>query len=195
MSLSTRDQILECGYDLFSRHGFHGVGLDRILAEVGVTKTTFYNHFESKDDLVLAVIDKRDGMELQRFQADLQKMGGRSARGQLEVLFEAMDMWFNDPEFRGCIFITAAAEFPSPNDPAHQLAARHKRLVWEFLLELATEAEADDPHSLAEQLALLIEGAVVVRHVAGNDNAAQIANRTARLLLEKHLPASTSMAG
>lgn len=188
MARSTRQKLLDTAFDLFTHHGFHAVGLDRILYEVGVTKTTFYNHFASKDDLILEVIHARDEFEMSTFVELLRKHGGRTARGQLEAVFDVLHEWFNSEEFNGCIFITVAAEFPAPHDPAHQAAAAHKRAVCELLCDLAINAGAEEPQELAEQLLVLMEGAITVRHVTGNQNAARLARAMADFLLEKHLP-------
>jgi AcrR family transcriptional regulator len=188
MARATRQMLLDKAFELFTHHGFHGIGLDRILHEVGVTKTTFYNHFECKDDLILEVIHVRDEFEMSLLREKLRQHGGRTARGQLEALFDVLDEWFNSDEFRGCIFITAAAEFSSPTDPAHEASAAHKRAVCEFLCDLAVNAGSDAPEELAEQLSLLMEGAITVRHVTGNLQAARLAQRTAELVLERYLP-------
>lgn len=189
MRRTTRQRLVDTAYELFSHHGFHAVGLDQILSEVGVTKTTFYNHFESKDDLVLAVIRHRHEVEFKHLRQMLRERGGRSARGQLEAIFEVMDEFFRDPEFRGCIFISVASEFVSPTDPVHQAAAVHKEAVREMLCDLAAHAGAEDPETLADQLTLLIDGAIVVRHVTGSERAALTAGQMASLLLDQQLPA------
>lgn len=188
MAPPTRQRMIEIAYDLFGREGFHAVGLDRILAEVGVTKTTFYNHFESKDDLVLAVLEHRHEVELGQLKQRLREMGGMAARGQLEVIFDALNEWFDEPDFRGCIFITAAAEFPAAHDPAHRVAAAHLEETRELLEELATNAGATAPGELARQLLLLVEGAIVIRHVTGDPHAATRAGASAAALLQRYLP-------
>lgn len=195
MARRTRQQLLDTAFALFARHGFHAVGLDRILHEVGVTKTTFYNHFESKDDLILEVIAARDEFEMNLLRELLRKHGGRTARGQLGAVFDVLHEWFNSEKFRGCIFITVAAEFPSPHDPAHKAAAAHKKAVCELLCDLAVNAGAENPEQLAEQLCLLMEGAITVCHVTGNREAAQLAQGMAAMVLGGHLPALTSSAG
>lgn len=190
MARATRQKLLDTAFELFTRHGFHAIGLDRILHEVGVTKTTFYNHFESKDDLILEVIAARDVFEMGLLTELLRKHGGRTARGQLEALFDVLHEWFNSEEFQGCIFITAAAEFPALHEPAHKAAAAHKQTVCELLCDLAVNAGADEPEQLAEQLSLLMEGAITVRHVTGNHQAAKLAQRMAEMVLDRHLPAA-----
>ena len=113
MATSTRERLVKTAHGLFYRDGFHTVGLDRILDEVGVTKTTFYNHFESKDDLILAVLEQRHEVESLTVGGLFEKLGGDNPRAKLYAIFDVFDAWFHLPNFRGCIFMTAAAEFPS----------------------------------------------------------------------------------
>jgi len=83
----TRDRLIQTAHDLFYRVGFHSVGLDAIIAEVGVTKTTFYNHFDSKDGLVLEVLRWHDRWWKDTFRDMLKKHGGDSPRGQIMAMF------------------------------------------------------------------------------------------------------------
>lgn len=188
MAGSTRERLIEAGFELFSRQGFHAVGLDQVIAEAAVSKQTFYNHFESRDDLILAVIQRRDQFELETFREMLEACAGHDPRSQLEKFFEVLNTWLNRPDFHGCIFLSAAAEFPSAHDPIHQAAADHVRAAQASLCRLATLAGADDPGMLAEELAVLIEGAVLLRHATGCLDAAQVAGRIAAELFARHLP-------
>ena len=185
---TTRQRLVDTAYELFTRHGFHAIGLDRILKEVKVSKQTFYNHFESKDDLILEVLDRRSDWDLTTFREMARELGGEDPRRQLEAIWDVLDAWFNRDDFRGCIFITAAAEFPSRYEPAHQKASEHAGKVLRMLREMAERAGAINPAALAESLLVLIEGAFVVRHVSGNDRAAAIARDNARMVLERYLP-------
>jgi hypothetical protein len=129
-------------------------------------------------------------MERRFFQEMLRKKGGRSAYDQLHVVFDVLHEILTDDEFRGCLFITAAAEFPSPFEPAHQAAAAHKQAVHDLLHDLAVNAGAEEPQMLADQLTLLFEGAVVVRHVTNIREAALLARQAAELILERLLPSA-----
>ena len=186
----TRQRLIDAGFELFSRQGFGAVGLDSVLREVGVSKQTFYNHFESRDDLVLEVLRYRDEWEMGVWRERLRRLAGECPRARLHALFDVLAAYFDDPEFRGCIFITAAAEFVNPDDPAHRVAAAHVRALQQFVRELGEACGAEDPQHLAEQLVMLIEGAIVLRHVTGNDRAADVGRRAAQLLLDRHLPAA-----
>src|SRR5438034_2756008 len=126
-STSGRERLIDKAIDLFYSHGFNAVGIDRIIAAAGVTKTTFYKHFESKDELMVAAVKKRDDWESAAWGRAVQAAAGDDPRRQLMALFDVLDEWFNAPDFRGCMFINTAAEFPNPHDPVHQAAAAHKR--------------------------------------------------------------------
>lgn len=185
---STRQKILFTAMDLFYVHGFHAVGVDRIIAEVGLTKTTFYNHFPSKDDLIIEVIETREVWETQAFIDQIESAADGDPRRMLIGVFDALDLWFRSPDFKGCAFLNACIEFPSPNDPIHRTAVKHMWGVEEWLTELATQAGSDEPLQLAREFTVLIEGTLVTRHAMGRDDAAQVAKRVAEGVLERYLP-------
>ena len=179
----TRDKILDRATDLFYTYGIHAVGLDRILKDVGVTKTTFYNHFESKDDLTCEVLRRRHDWEFQWFLKAVDDISAGDARATLLAIFDVLHKWFTDPDFRGCQFINAAAEFPCPGDPVHLEAASHKRKTRQFLRETAEAAGAADPAELGDELMVLLEGAITLRQVTQDDQAAATARRVAAKLV------------
>lgn len=183
---STRDRLIETAMTLFYQQGFHAIGLDRILDEVGVTKTTFYNHFESKDDLILAVLEYRDAREHEEWMRIIRQKGGEDPRSQLLALFDLLDDWFHESGFRGCMFINAAAEFPSPNDPIHLAAAKHGHQVGRELHRLCKLAGADDADMLTKRLMLLVAGAVSARHVDLDPHAATDARSAAEVFIDHH---------
>jgi len=179
---SRREVLVDAALRLFYREGFHATGIDRILAESGVAKMTLYHHFRSKEELILAALRRRHE-DLQSRLETLETEGG-SARSRLLRSFEVLEAWFRGQDgglgFHGCAFVNAAAEYGEPADPIHQAAAEHKRLQVEFFERLATEAGARDPHLLAEQIALLHEGAIVAAQVRGLPEAAGFARRSHR---------------
>ena len=180
---TARDRLLLKAVDLFARHGFHEVGLDRVLAEVGTTKTTFYKHFESKDDLILKAVQARDAWELDAWSRVVQQMAGDDPRARLLGLFDVFDRWFNEPAFTGCLFINTAAEFPNPNHPVHRAAADHKRKNRDIARDLAAAAGVADPEAFADVYTMLVEGALVLRQVHGRDDAARLAKPVVERLL------------
>lgn len=188
MAAASRDRIIQTAHDLFYRVGFHAVGLDAILAEVGVTKTTFYNHFASKDDLVREVLLWHDRWWQDTFRALLRKHGGDSARGQLLALPAALNETFEMASYNGCFFVNVAVQFPNMNDPAHEVAAAHKQSMEGIIRELAGYAGAKDAAAMAQEMSMVLEGAYVTRQVTGNPATAEIARRLVQTIVDQHIP-------
>lgn len=189
MPEKTRDKLITVANELFYEHGFHAVGLDQVLERVGVTKTTFYNHFESKDELVIAVLLERDRIELAEWMRITEQKGGDDPRARILALFDLLEDWLADPAFKGCMFLKAAAEYPSPRDPVHQAALVHGKNLAEALKRHAAAAGAKDPGGLAGQLMMVLAGAVLNRHETGFADRARTARATAGVLVDHHLPA------
>ena len=183
MATSTRDRLIESGAELFFQHGFQSVGLDQILERVGITKTAFYKHFASKDDLIIAVLEKRDGDDMQTILADMRTRGGEDPRAQILALFDHLDVWFRQPEFRGCLFMNAATEFPLQTHPIHIAASRHGARIAAVLKGLAVRMQVRDPDTTTRQLMLPFPGAIAARHMDGDLSAAKTAREAADLLL------------
>lgn len=194
MPADTRQRLIEAMSELSARNGFHAIGLDRLLDHVGISKQTFYNHFESKDELTLETIRFRDALETKSFVDLLEREAGPDPRAQLLGVFNVLDAWFNDPAFNGCIFMTAAAEFPMQTDPIHTAAARHLQQLEQKFCHLAAAAGARQPLVLAQRMLMLVEGALVVRHIMGNTSSARIARATAAALMEQHFVESSDAA-
>ncbi len=189
---SSRDALIEIAARLFYEHGFHAVGIDRIISEVGVTKTTFYNHFESKDDLIVEVLKWRDEIEMRELIEAMRQRAGDDPRALLLALFDVLDDWFRDDGFKGCIFVNAAVEFPSPHDPVHHAAAAHRANVHREIVQILRRAGAADAEGLADQLTMLVSGALITRHVAFDLGAARTARATAEALLDRALAPSAA---
>ncbi len=190
-----RERLISAGIELFYREGFQAVGLDRVIEHAGVTKTTFYKHFEAKDDLVLACVQARDEWEMQAWDRAAKKLAGDDPRGQLVAFFDVLDLWFNDPDFHGCMFINVATEFADKRDPIHRIGAEHKRRTRDHFRNLAAKAGASNPDDFADQFTILVDGTLVLRHVHGRDDAAQVARPAVLELIERHMPAARAKRG
>lgn len=189
MARTRRDRLIDTALALFDRDGYRATGIDRILAEAGVAKMTLYKHFGSKDELVLAVLRRRD----ERWRASFARAVERRASApgtRLRAVFDALDEWLDGPRFKGCMFLKAAAEFPAPDDPIHAAAAEHQRLVLAYLRDLAAAAGAKRPARLARELMLLIEGAIAVTQVNGPVGAARHARKAGEALIAAALGSS-----
>jgi AcrR family transcriptional regulator len=184
----TKVRLLDAATRRFYRDGFRNTGLDAILTDVGISKTAFYKHFESKDALMAGVLEEHDAFVQRQFREIVKERGGRSAVGQLKAMMDVVHEFISDQDFHGCIFVNAAMEFPLPHDPVHKAALRHKRSIEDFAFELAERAGAKAPAALAEELCMLMEGAYVTRMVTGDPASIAIARRLADQVFDRHLP-------
>ena len=187
MASPTRQNLINASMRRFYTDGFRNVGLDQILADVGISKTAFYKHFESKDDLMLAVLEEHHVEMEQMFRDVIAKSASDSPRRQLESLFDAVEGIVDSNEFQGCIFINASIEFPLPHEPVHRAAAASKQAIEDVVSDLAARAGAANPLALSQELCMIMEGAYVTRHVTSNPNTAHIARRVAQAVLDAHL--------
>jgi AcrR family transcriptional regulator len=185
----TRDEIIRTAHELFYQQGFHAVGIDQIIKKVGVTKSTFYNHFESKDDLVLAVLKWRDGLWPKKLRANLQRIAGDLPRDQLLALFDVLDEVFGAQGFNGCLFIRAASEYPLAHDPIHVIVQSHVQTLELAIREMAGYAGANDPETLAKEIMHLVAGAYVLSQMDEGNRAPDIGKKMAVRLVNEHIPA------
>ncbi len=155
-----RDDLLDAALKLFRVHGFRATGIDSIIEAAGVAKMTLYHHFESKEDLILAALHRRDE-ELKQFLTRRVAELARTPREQLLAVYDALGEWLKRDKFAGCLFIKAAAEFPELDHPIHRAAAEHKNDIRDVIRALAAEAGARDPDELAARLCLLVQGAII----------------------------------
>jgi AcrR family transcriptional regulator len=189
MRISTRDKLIHTAHELFSRDGFHAVGIDPIIRKVGVTKSTFYNHFESKDDLVLAVLKWRDELWPTRLRSHLQKIAGDHPGDQLLALFDVLDEVFGTKGFNGCLFIRAASEYPLQHDPIHMVVKSHVQSLEQAIRELAGYAGADDAETLAKEIMHLVVGSYAMSQMDEGTKAPEIGKKMATKLVNDHIPA------
>jgi len=192
MAVRTRQKLINAAKRRFYHDGFRNVGLDAILADVGISKAAFYKIFESKDDLMIAVLDDVAQFLQKQFRQMVRDFGGRSAAGQLKGVLEVVRQVMETEDFHGCIFVNAAMEFPSPNDPVHKAAHQHKRDLEDFFYELAERAAAADPAALAKELGMVIEGAYVTRALNRDSAAIETARRLVEQIFLKYLPNDSS---
>jgi AcrR family transcriptional regulator len=150
MATAARARLLAAAERLFHAEGVRAVGVERLLAESGVGRASFYRHFPGKDDLVLAVLEQR----LARWRSDLAAAVERRGGGVLAV-FEELQAQAGDPDFRGCAAINAMVEAADRGSAAHRVAAAHKEALAGWLGGLAGDAD------LGETLLLLVDGALV----------------------------------
>ncbi len=191
MSRSTREKIIRAAQELFFDHGFHAVGIDQIIARVGCTKSTFYNHFESKEALILDVLKLQDDSWPVALRRRLFERAGDRPRNQLMALFDVLDEVFETKGYNGCLFIRAASEFPMPHHPVHPVVKRHVVAVRVAIRELAGYAGARDPETLSNELLVLVIGAYALAQMGEGMIAGNTAKQMARRLIEEQCPPVT----
>jgi len=181
-----REQLIDTALRLFARHGYRATGIDTILAEAGVAKMTLYHHFKSKDELIVAALRRRDAEWREWFIGRVTKLGG-TPRERLFAVFDVMEEWFRNKDYHGCSFGQAATEFRDPKHSVHKMASEHKQTMLAYFRELAAAAAAKDPELLAQQISLLVEGAVIHMEVFREPQVARIADDAAQKLVAESL--------
>ncbi|HLP86167.1 MAG TPA: TetR/AcrR family transcriptional regulator [Phycisphaerales bacterium] len=190
MPPSRRDELVDAAMRVFYRHGFHASGLDRILEESGISRMTIYNHFKSKDELILAALRRRDEIFRNKMMQFVESKA-HTPTDRLLAVFDYHENWFTGKDFCGCMFINASAEFSDPSSAPRQVAAEHKRTIVRYLADLAKQAGLANPQAVADQLNILIEGSIVTAQVVGqmqgNDpgEPARLAKQMAACVLER----------
>ncbi len=182
MASARREHLLDTALSLFRTDGFHATGIDKILAKAGVAKMTLYNHFRSKDELILAALRRRDESFRHWFIREVEHRA-TAPRDRLLALFDALGHWLAGDGGGGCMFINAAAEYADCQHPIHAAAAEHKRLLTGYIRDLAEASGAADADRLARQLYILIEGAIVATQVCSRTDAAADAHDAAEAVI------------
>ena len=181
-----RQRILETAERLFYAEGVRAVGIDRIIAESEVAKMTLYNHFSSKDDLILAVLQYRE----EKFEGMFDRWMQRHIKkgvGQLEAFFAALKDWFESPGFRGCAFINATVELANADHAASRFSAEHKERFHQMLTDLIAESSGAKSAAAAPAIALMVEGAIITAVMEQTSESADVAKEAALALISKTL--------
>ncbi|KVP50432.1 TetR/AcrR family transcriptional regulator [Burkholderia ubonensis] len=184
-----RDRLLDAAEALIYSGGIHATGVDAIVKRSGAARKSFYSHFESKEALVVAALERRDERWMRWF-VDATLARGKTPRTQLLGMFDVLRDWFSQPDFHGCAFLNASGEIADADDPVRIVARSHKARLLAFVRE-RLDALADDAGierrtlaRVARQWLVLIDGAIGVALVSGDATAARDARATAELLLD-----------
>lgn len=149
-----RRRLLDTASRLFYAEGIHAVGIDRIIAEAGVAKATFYKHFPSKDDLVVAHIEEQDRLG----RADVAALPSRPPREMIAAILGRISDAATDASYRGCVFLNAAAEYPDPNSPVRRAIDARRAWYRTSLQELCAASGDPCPAMTAGLLVALSDG-------------------------------------
>lgn len=177
-----RERLIRAALELFNERGFRATGIDTILQHAGIAKATLYHHFKTKDDLIVAALERKTAEWAAGLRRDVESRSS-DARERLGVFFEVLEEWFASDSFEGCLFIRAAGEFGAVDDPIHVAAARAKQALEGLLLDLVRSAGLRDPEGMTQQLLLLVEGAIVTSQIRGDPSPARTAKQAAMVLI------------
>ena len=177
-----RERILRTASALFYHRGVRAVGVDLVIEEAGVAKTSLYRYFRTKDDLVAAFLARED----QDFWSCWERVAtlhGADAAAELDAHLDWIAERLGRPNYRGCPQLNVAAEFPDRDHPARRVAAAHKQELRRRLRGIAERLRAKRPDELAGQLSLLINGAFVSAQVLSPREAGPLLLVTAHALI------------
>jgi AcrR family transcriptional regulator len=183
-----RERILEAAYDLFSQRGIRAVSIEDLLEQAVVSRATFYRQFRTKDDLVLAFLQRREHRWTGDFVEAEARRRGSTPRGRLLAIFDVFDEWFHQDDFEGCSFINILLETGDLDHPVGNASAAHLEYIRSVVRGLAEEAGMDGPdaESFAHSWHILMKGSIVAAG-EGDSTAARRARSMGQLLLDHHL--------
>lgn len=181
---TARQKLLSTATKLFYKHGIHAVGVDEIVRQSGVTKMTLYKHFGSKERLAEAYLEEHFGNWSVWFSNRVSELSAKARKPEERVLviFDALEEWFASPDFRGCPLINTIAEISDPTNPVRKTAVAFKNKLLETI-RTAVKSLDRGSNELAEQLLMLIDGAIVRATMLDSNQPAKVARKAAAKLL------------
>jgi len=159
-SSSPRDRILQVASDLFYRQGYHATGINQIIREAAVAKASFYDHFSSKEALAVAYLEQRREQWLALLRA--AAASHPEPVQSILALFDFLERWVLETDFRGCAFLNIASEFPSAANQIRETVSAHKQRQRDLMLELVKLVEPSQAlaQAKADAVFLLFESAL-----------------------------------
>jgi len=179
---SARERLVDAAYDLFAAHGIGRVGVDRILAESGCAKASLYYNFDSKNDLAIAFLDRREEVWTRGWLENEVDRRASNPEQRLLAIFDVFNGWFRAEDFEGCSFINVLLEAET-DSPLHRAAADHLAKIRAIVRDWADDAGLTDSESFAQAWHMLMKGSIVAAG-EGHRDAARDARRAAKLVLD-----------
>ena len=178
-----RERLIEAADELFYAHGMRAVSVDRVIEHARTTKVTFYRHFKSKDDLVVAYLERRAAQERHGVDAAIAH-GAADPDAALRLISDALGAITCAPGFRGCPFINAAAEYAEPDSAVRRIVDAHREWCRNAFARLVAPLDLPDPAAVAEDLMLLRDGAMVAGYLADPVRVAASFLRSCRAVID-----------
>ncbi|OAN33578.1 TetR/AcrR family transcriptional regulator [Mycolicibacterium iranicum] len=184
-SSTARDRIVITAYELFTHRGINAVGVDEVVEKAGVAKTTLYRHFPSKEDLVLAFLDRREQLWTSEVIDSRPRERTDDPAEQLLAIFDVLDEWFHDrSDYEACSFVKVLLEM-GRTGRIGEACIEHLDRVRNILTSRAEAAGLRDPHSFAWSFNVLIKGSIVCA-AEGDPDSARRAKPLAGFLIDQH---------
>jgi len=178
------ERILATAYELFSRRGIRAVGIDEIIETAGVAKATLYRHFPSKDDLVLAFLQRREDVWTHGWVEREARSRADAPDAQLLAIFDIFDQWFRSDDFEASVFINVLFEM-GPSHPTGRASIHYLENIRSVVAAMADEADLRDPEAFARSWHILMQGSIVCA-AEGDLEAAKRAQAMGRALIDQH---------
>lgn len=172
--------MLATARDLFTRHGASNVGINDVTDTAGVARMTLYNNFPSKEALILTVYEELAEATLRELSE--VEVAGRSEEERILAVFDHLDGKSQGADYRGCPFIQASVQAAEPSGPIYALVHAYKRMLRDHVFGLLEERRADRGE-LADQIVILLDGAVTQAYLKGVAQPGSSAKRAAMILL------------
>lgn len=168
---AAREKLLVTASKLFFEQGFHAVGVDKIVAESGITKMTMYKHFPSKDHLIVAILERSNELYWEWFEESIH--GVTEPEKQIIAIFEAVARQHSlSPQSTFCLYQAVAVEYPYPEHIVNKAAVDHKQTIMKRLKNICEQAGLKSPGPLARQLFVILEGFCISSRFIGADSPA-----------------------
>jgi AcrR family transcriptional regulator len=158
-TIPARERLLDAGLALFTRQGFRATKIDDILDQADTKPPTLYRAYGGKDGVILAATDHFDHDLRQRLADQLARHD--TLRAKLLAVFEVLEDFLAERNWRGWLAANAAIEFVDTDHQVHQVVARHRQAMRALFHDVATSASARDPATLAGQVQVLVDGAMI----------------------------------
>jgi AcrR family transcriptional regulator len=189
-----RERILSTAYDLFTQRGIRAVGTDLVIERAAVAKATLYRHFATKNDLVLAVLQRREQLWTHGLIEMQSRQRGSTPEEQLLAIFDVFHDWFQIRDgFEGCSFINVLLEMGATH-PVGQACVAYLDNIRDIVRQRALAAGLLDVDNFARSWHILMKGSIISA-AEGDLEAAHRAQQMARVLIEQHRPAAVADAG
>ncbi len=177
-----RERLIAAAYELFSTQGVQATGVDAIIDVSAVARQTMYRHFASKQDLVLAFLERREELWTKGWLVAEVERRASDPEERLLVIFDVFDEWFRRSDYEGCSFINVMVEHPDRTHPVHRASAAYLAGIRHFLEDLARRAGIADAENFAREWHILMKGSIIAAG-EGDREAAQRAKKLGRMAL------------